>query len=82
LRWIQQRGMSEIEATVRREQSVKLDHLPLLLRVPSLPADLVAGQRVRLAIENLDLLAPEVGCRFQSLLGDNNPADATEDEEQ
>jgi exoribonuclease-2 len=82
LRWIQQNGLNEIEATVRREQSVKLDHLPLLLRVPSLPTDLVAGQRVRLAIENLDLLAPEVSCRFVSLLGEGDLAEATEDEEQ
>ncbi|PKO37851.1 MAG: ribonuclease II [Betaproteobacteria bacterium HGW-Betaproteobacteria-6] len=82
LRWIQQRGLSEVEATVRREQSVKLDHLPLLLRVPSLPADLAAGQRVRLAVENLDLLAPEVSCRFLSLLGGGNPAEAVEEEEQ
>jgi exoribonuclease-2 len=79
LRWIQQQGLTEIEATVRREQSVKLDHLPLLLRVPSLPPDLVAGQRVRLAIESLDLLAPEVSCRYVRLLGDNNLADATEE---
>ena len=82
LRWIQQHGLTEIEATVRREQSIKLDHLPLLLRVPSLPSDLVAGQRVRLAFENLDLLALEVSCRFVSLLGDNNLADATEEEAQ
>ncbi len=70
LRWLQQHGVTEIDATVRREQSVKLDHLPLLLRVPSLPGDLSPGQRVHLAVEAIDLLAPELSCRFLNLLGE------------
>ncbi|MDR2187621.1 MAG: RNB domain-containing ribonuclease [Azonexus sp.] len=69
LHWLQQRGIGEIDATVRREQVVKLDQLPLLARVPSLPADLPPGQRVRLRVEDIDLLGPEVSCRFLSLLG-------------
>jgi exoribonuclease-2 len=81
LRWLQQYGVSEIDATVRREQLVKLDHLPLMLRVPSLPTDLQPGQRVHLAIEACDLLAPEVSCRFISLLGDGNAAEAVEEDE-
>jgi exoribonuclease-2 len=64
---------------VRREQSVKLDHLPVLLRVPSLPADLASGQRVRLAVENIDLLAPELSCRFLNLLGATDQAEAVEE---
>jgi len=64
LRWLQQHQVVEIEATVRREQLVKLDHLPLMLRVPSMPADLAPGSRVRLAIEQIDLLGPEVSARF------------------
>ena len=68
LRWLQQEGVSSIAATVRREQLVKLDHLPLLLRVPSLPPGLLPGARVQLAVEAIDLLAPEVSCRFSELL--------------
>ncbi|MCE1180783.1 MAG: RNB domain-containing ribonuclease [Rhodocyclales bacterium] len=68
LRWLQAQGISEIDATVRREQLVKLDNLPLMLRVPSLPADLAPGTRVRLAVESIDLLAPEASCRFLGLL--------------
>ncbi len=79
LRWLQQHGIREIEATVRREQQVKLDHLPLLLRVPSLPADLGQGARVRLAVESIDLLAPEVVCRFDRLLAEDAPAEVVED---
>ncbi len=79
LRWLQQQGVTEIDATVRREQQVKLDHLPLLLRVPSLPADLGQGARVRLVVENIDLLAPEVVCRFDRLLAEDAPAEVVED---
>ena len=82
LRWLQQHGVSEIDATVRREQLVKLDHLPLMLRVPSLPADLAPGQRVHLAIEEIDLLGPELTCRFLSLLGECEVAEALEEEAQ
>ena len=82
LRWLQQRELSVVEATVRREQLVKIDHLPLMLRVPSLPADLAPGQRVSLSIESIDLLQPEVTCRFHSLLGENNAAEALEEEAQ
>ena len=81
LRWLQQHGVSEIDATVRREQLVKLDHLPLMLRVPSLPTDLLPGQRVHLAIEACDLLAPELTCRFAGLLGDGNSVEAVEEDE-
>ena len=82
LRWLQQHGMDEIEATVRREQLVKLDHLPLLLRVPSLPADLQPGGRVRLAIESIDLLGPELVCRHLATLDEGMEEAVGEEEEQ
>jgi exoribonuclease-2 len=53
---------------VRREQLVKLDHLPMQLRIPSIPNDLLPGQRIELEIESIDLLAPEMTCRFVRLL--------------
>jgi exoribonuclease-2 len=80
LRWLQQEGVTTIEATVRRESLVKLDHLPLLLRVPSLP-DLPAGQRVRLAVESMDELTLELVCRHVETLAGAEPADATADAE-
>lgn len=74
LRWLQQEKICEIEATVRREQSVKLDHLPIVLRVPSLP-ELLPGQRVRLSVESMDLLNLELDCRYQATLGETEAAD-------
>ncbi len=82
LRWLQQHGISEIDATVRREQLVKLDHLPLLLRVPSLPADIGQGRRVRLAVEAIDLLGPEVSCRYLSVMDEVLPEPVEEEEVQ
>jgi exoribonuclease-2 len=58
---------------VRREQLVKIDHLPLMLRVPSLPGDLPPGQRVHLSIESIDEFAPELTCRFLNLIGEAAP---------
>ncbi len=82
LRWLQQEGITAIDATVRREQLVKLDHLPLLLRVPSVPAELAPGQRVRLAIDSIDLLAPDLQVRWQETLAGADAAEAEEEEEQ
>ena len=73
-------GLLEIDATVRREQLVKLDHLPLMQRVPSLPADLLPGARVRLQIEAIDLLGPELNVRFLNLLDDEQVAEAEDPE--
>ena len=80
LRWLQQNGVGEIAATVRREQQVRLDHLPLLLRVPSLPADIGTGRRVRLAVDAIDLLGPEVSCRYVDVM-DEVLAEAIDEEE-
>jgi exoribonuclease-2 len=82
LRWLQQQGLTETGATVRREQLVKLANLPLLLRVPSLPADLPAGTHVRLAIESIDLLGPEIACRYLSIVDNDMPETVEEEEEQ
>jgi exoribonuclease-2 len=71
LRWLQQEGIQKIDATMRRETLVKLDHLPMLLRVPSLP-ELPPGQRIRLIVEGMDELTLDLNCRYQETL--NVPA--------
>lgn len=67
LRWLRQEGVQTIAATIRRENLVKLDHLPLLLRVPSAP-ELKPGQRIRLSVEALDFLTLEFNCRYVETL--------------
>lgn len=79
LRWLQQHDVAEINATVRREQLVKLDHLPLMVRVPSVPVDSTPGQRLRMAVERIDLLAPELTLRFLAAIDPVVPTEALED---
>ncbi|MDE2586341.1 MAG: RNB domain-containing ribonuclease, partial [Betaproteobacteria bacterium] len=76
LRWLEQEGVQEIAATVRKENLVRLDHLPLMQRVPSLP-ELPPGTRVRLSVEAKDYLTLELSLRYQETL-DANPAGAAE----
>lgn len=63
LRWLVQEDIRAIDAVVLRENLVRLEGLPLSVRVPSAPA-LEPGARVRLAIDSVDLLERTVACRF------------------
>ena len=69
LRWLKQEGLETIDATVRREDLVKFDHLPLLQRVPSVTSA-KPGQRVRLKIEAIDLLTLGFSCRYLETLSE------------
>jgi len=80
LRWLRQQGLTEIDASVRRENLVKLDHLPLLLRVPSLP-ELPPGQRVRLTVGEMDELTLALDCRYLETLAAAVPAGDVADDE-
>jgi exoribonuclease II len=62
LRWLVQEQVRAIDAVVLRENLVRLEGLPLSVRV-ALPPSLEPGAGVRLAIENVDLLERTVACR-------------------
>ena len=80
LRWLRQDGRTSLCATtLRREGMVKIDHLPLALSIPSLPA-LPPGCRVELAIEGMDELALELNLRFVAELAPAAPDAAAEAE--
>jgi exoribonuclease-2 len=64
LRWLRQEGVSTVTATVIRESLARFDELPLIVRVPSLPA-LDPGVRVELAVTGLDLLELTLHCEFR-----------------
>jgi exoribonuclease II len=70
LRWLLQEGRTEVVARVLKEQLVRLDEIPLVLRLLDLPDLAVAPRsaRVRLAIDGVDLLAAEARARFLELL--------------
>jgi exoribonuclease-2 len=62
LRWLVQEGVQETGATVIRENLVRFDRLPLVVRLPDLP-DSAPGTPVRVAIGRIDLLAATLECR-------------------
>lgn len=63
LRWLVQENVTESEAGVVRDNLVRLDGIPLVVRVPDLPA-LTPGTRVRVGIGRIDLLAATIEARF------------------
>jgi len=67
LRWLLQEGQRQADAGVLRESLVRLEHLPLVLRVSSLPA-LERGARVRIEFEKIDLFEAEARARFVEIL--------------
>jgi exoribonuclease-2 len=64
LRWLIQEGISLTGADVLREELVRIDRIPLVARVPSMPAS-APGSRVELAVSNIDLLELTLHCEFK-----------------
>jgi exoribonuclease-2 len=79
LRWLLQEELRTIDAMVLREYLVRVDGLPLVTRVSSLPV-LEPGTRVRLEVSAADLLERTLSCTYKETLG-QGPAveDVTED---
>jgi exoribonuclease-2 len=82
LRWLVQESVADVQAEVLRENVVRVDGLPLVARVPSLPA-LVPGARVRLQVDAVDLLERTVALTYRETLaeGGGEAALAAEREE-
>jgi len=69
LRWLLQENRKQLVAVVLRESLVRIDGLPLVLRVPSMPvAD--RGVRVRIEIEKIDLFEAEARVRFVAVVAE------------
>jgi len=68
LRWLLQEECSLAAGQVVRENLVKLDGLPLDLRVPSLPPDLPPGARVELEVVEINLIESELTCVYRGIL--------------
>ena len=64
LRWFTQENITDINAAVIKENLVRLDGLPFVTRVPSLP-ELPPGSRVNLAVDGVDLFDVELLCTFR-----------------
>jgi exoribonuclease-2 len=68
LRWLRQESEAAPTAHVLRESLVRLDEIPFVQRLPSLPP-LDPGTRVRLSVESYDDLAIEAQMRYVETLG-------------
>ncbi len=77
LRWLRQHARKTVEARVLRDNVVKLEDVPLVIKVPSLPLQ-VPGSRIRLAIEGSDLVDVDVHAQYIETLAEPDPEDATE----
>ncbi len=64
LRYVLQEGINEASATVLKENLIRLDTLPLVTRVPSMP-ELPPGTQVQVALSNVELLDLAFGCEFK-----------------
>jgi exoribonuclease-2 len=67
MRWLQQQHITEVTASVLREDLVRFDNAPLVTRVGGLP-ELERGRQVKLAITGYDELALDVHCRYLETL--------------
>ncbi|MGL4409192.1 MAG: ribonuclease catalytic domain-containing protein, partial [Zoogloea sp.] len=78
LRWLRQQGHPPMSARILRESLVRLEEIPLVFKVPSLPT-LPPGTRVQLAIDSTDLIDVEVRATYLETLsqaGEELPVDA------
>ena len=67
LQYLLQENMSEITATVWRENLVRIDGMFYITKVPSLP-ELKVGTKVFLEIKHIDTLLMELNCKFKAAI--------------
>lgn len=65
--WLLQEGIATIGATVIKENLVKIDRVPLITRMPSLPP-LAVGSRVEVAVTEVDLVQLGLSCAYKRRL--------------
>jgi len=63
LRWVQQEGLTRVEAVVTRDDMARLVHAPLVLRVTGMPM-LAPGRRVLIELVEQDELDLTIHARF------------------
>jgi exoribonuclease-2 len=66
LRWLLQEHVTEPPGTVIRDNLVRFDRLPLIVRLADLPPQ-APGTPVRIAVGRIDLLAASLECRVAGL---------------
>jgi len=73
LRWIEQNGVTELDAAVLKEGLVRADTLPLVFRAAGCDG-LPRGTRVRVRVDGIDLLTLDLHARLLQRLEDESAA--------
>lgn len=79
MRWLEQNGVSELDASVMKDGLVRADTLPLVFRVLGCEP-LARGTHVRVRLTGLDLLTLEIHASLLARLEDTAAAPGSEDE--
>jgi exoribonuclease-2 len=79
LRWLRQDAVETLEAIVLRDNLVKCVEIPLIFKVPSLPAQL-PGSRIRLTVKQIDLIDVEIETVYSATLKEPDADAVTENE--
>ncbi|AYH45375.1 RNB domain-containing ribonuclease [Azoarcus sp. DN11] len=77
LRWLRQQPGVAVDGKVLRDNLVRLDAIPLMVKVPSLPV-MLPGTHVRLTVEHSDLLDVDISARFVTMLAEPDPREAAD----
>jgi exoribonuclease II len=77
LQYLVQENIQEVEATVWRENLVRLTGMPYMTKVHALPV-LKPGSKVQLAVQKIDTLLMELECRFVRVVEETAADIATE----
>lgn len=72
IRWLRQNGVTRVEARVLRDNVVRLEQLPMVFKVSSLPPQL-PGSRVLLEVGRSDLMDVELETHFVETLTEPDP---------
>lgn len=81
LRWLRRQGLKTVTGRVLRENLLRLEEVPYVLKVNSLPT-LPSGARVRLSVEGSDLVDVELHLRYQETLVEPVASEPVEDDSQ
>jgi len=76
LRWLLQEGIQSVQGVVLRENLVRIEGLPLVVRVNAAPT-LDPGRRVRVEVSGVDLIERSAAWTFREAL---DAADAVQDD--
>ncbi|HSI29325.1 MAG: ribonuclease catalytic domain-containing protein [Methylophilus sp.] len=76
LQYLVQENIQEVEATVWRENLVRLTGMPYMTKVHALPV-LKPGSKVQLSVQKVDTLLMELECKFLRLIEETTPDNAT-----